>query len=120
MEENKTAPTSVDEYIALFPADVQQVLSRIRAVIKQAASEAEEKIAYRMPGYYLNGPLVYFAGFKQHIGFYPTASNLEPFQNELAAYKRGKGSIQFPLNQPIPYELIEKIVRFRVAENLKA
>jgi len=110
-------PTTVDAYIAQFPPEVQRLLAEIRAVIRAAAPEAEEKISYRMPGYAQCGALVWFAAFKRHIGFYPTASGIAAFKDELSAYKTARGSVQFPLDQPIPYDLIRKIVRFKVAEN---
>jgi len=117
---NSIAPTTTDEYIAGFPGDIQLILNQVRATIKQAAPDAEESIAYGMPAYKLNGkPLVYFAGFKNHIGFYATPSGHSEFAKELSKYKQGKGSVQFPLNQPIPYDLIAQIVEFRVVENLK-
>jgi len=117
---NSIAPTTTDEYIAGFPGDIQLILNQVRATIKQAAPDAEESTAYGMPAYKLNGkPLVYFAGFKNHIGFYATPSGHSEFAKELSKYKQGKGSVQFPLNQPIPYDLIAQIVEFRVVENLK-
>jgi len=110
----------IDEYISKFPEEVQQQLQQVRAIIKNIAPQAIEKMAYGMPGYKTNGkPLVYFAGYKNHIGFYATPSGHEAFQNELSKYKQGKGSVQFPLDQPIPFELIEQIVKFRVEENAK-
>lgn len=112
-----TAPSSIDEYIAGFPDDVQAILQQIRAVVKKAAPEAEETIKYAMPTFTLNGNLVHFAAYKNHIGFYPTPSGISTFEAELAPYKKAKGSAQFPLTQPIPYELIEKMVRLRVQEN---
>jgi uncharacterized protein YdhG (YjbR/CyaY superfamily) len=117
MESNQSKPKDVDEYIAQYPPDVQQILTRIRAVVKDAAPQAVEKLSYQMPYYALNGRLVYFAAFKHHIGFYPMASGIEAFKDELSAYKGAKGSVQFPLDRPIPYDLIRKIVLFRVAEN---
>lgn len=117
--ESKTAPITVDEYIAQFPADVQQILNNIRAVIREAAPDAEERIGYQMPGYYQNGGIVWFGAHKHHIGLYPTPSGLEQFAPELAAYKRAKGSVHFPLDKPVPYDLIRKIVEFRLAENLE-
>lgn len=114
MQEND--PTTVDEYIARFPGDVQQILGRIRAVIKEIAPEAVERISYQMPAYDLNGFLVSFAVWKRHIGFYPRSSGVQALA-ELAAYKGTKGSVHFPLDQPMPYELIGKIVKVRVAEN---
>lgn len=104
----------VNQYISQFPEDVQQDLNKIREIILQEVPEAEEKISYGMPGYYLNGkPLVYFAGYKKHIGFYATPNGHEKFQKEFSKYKQGKGSVQFPLNEEIPYELIKKVVRYR-------
>lgn len=117
---NPFAPTTTDGYIAGFPDDIQLILNQVRAIIKQAAPEAEESISYGMPAYKLNGkPLVYFAGFKNHIGFYATPSGHTEFAKELSKYKQGKGSVQFPLDQAIPYELIAQIVAFRVSENLE-
>jgi len=119
MEAKKDKPATIDEYIAQFPEDVQHIMQKIRAVIKEAAPDAVEKISYQMPAFYLNGNLVYFSAFKHHIGFYPIPSGIEAFKQELSAYKRAKGSVQFPLDKPIPYDLIRKIVKYRVAENLK-
>jgi uncharacterized protein YdhG (YjbR/CyaY superfamily) len=118
MEPKSNSPESIDAYIALFPAEIQQKLQQIRAVIKQAAPEASEKISYQMPTFYLNGNLVHFAAFKHHIGFYPAPSGIENFNEELAMYKTSKGAIQFPLDKPIPFDLVRAIVEFRVAENL--
>lgn len=116
----KKKANSIDEYIAGFPKDVQKILEQIRQTIKQAASNAEETISYGMPAYKLHGkPLVYFAGYKSHIGFYATPTGHSAFSKELSKYKQGKGSVQFPLDKPIPFDLIAKIVRFRVAENNK-
>ncbi len=112
-------PQTVEEYIFSFPSDVQLVLKNVRKAIKESAPEAEESIGYQMPAYKLQGPLVYFAGYKKHIGFYPTPSGIEKFSEELAQYKGAKGSVQFPLDKPIPYNLIKKIVAFRVKENLQ-
>jgi uncharacterized protein YdhG (YjbR/CyaY superfamily) len=110
---------TVDDYIKMFPANVQIILKRLRALIKEKAPEADESIAYLMPAYKTNGrPLVYFEGFKNHIGFYATPSGHSEFAVELSKYKQGKGSVQFPLDQPIPYDLIGLIVEFRVQENL--
>ncbi len=111
-------PDTVDEYISAFPADVQELLQDVRTTIKKAAPAAEECIAYAMPAYKLNGPLVYFAGYKGHIGFYATPTGHEAFKKELSKYKEGKGSVQFPLDEPMPLKLIEKIVKFRVKENM--
>lgn len=119
MEEKKGHPTTIDEYIAQFPEDVQQIMVKIRAVIKESAPGAVEKISYQMPAFYLKGTLVWFGAHKSHIGFYPTGSGIEAFKAELSPYKSSKGAVQFPLGKPMPYELIAKIVKFRVAENLK-
>lgn len=108
---------SIDEYIAGFPAAVQQQLQLVRATIKAAAPDAVETIKYAIPTFILNGNLVHFGGFKNHIGFYPAPQGLEAFKNELLAYKGAKGSVQFPLNQPMPVDLITKIVKFRVQKN---
>ena len=107
---------TIDEYISGFPAEVQEILEKIRQTIHKAAPEAGETISYQMPTFKMKGNLVHFAAFKNHIGFYPTPSGTEAFQKELARYKGGKGSIRFPLDQPIPYSLIERIVKFRVKE----
>ena len=120
MKTAQTAPQTIDEYIAGFPPDVQDVLQKIRMTIHEAAPEAQEKISYQMPTFFLKGNLVHFAAFKEHIGFYPVPTGIEKFKKELSVYKQGKGSVQFPLNQPMPYELITKIVKFRVKENLAA
>jgi uncharacterized protein YdhG (YjbR/CyaY superfamily) len=118
MKTKQTAPTTIDEYIAGFPPDVQEILQKIRATIRKAAPQAEEAIKYQMPTFVLHGNLVHFAAFKNHIGFYPVPTGIEAFKKELAAYEGGKGSVQFPLDQPIPHGLISKIVKFRVKENL--
>lgn len=114
-----TQITTADEYIASFPKEVQQLMEQVRSTILQAAPDAEETISYGMPAYKTNGkPLVYFAAFKNHIGFYATPSGHTEFAEELSKYKQGKGSVQFPLNKPIPLELISRIVKFRMEENL--
>lgn len=114
----KSELNSVNEYIKLFPKEVQNILEKIRNIIINSAPEAIESISYGMPAYKTNGkPLVYFAGYKNHIGFYATPTGHEEFAEELSIYKQGKGSVQFPINKPIPYELIERIVVFRVKEN---
>lgn len=108
----------IDQYISGFPQEVQKILSQIRSIIKSAAPEAVESITYGMPAYKTNSkPLVYFAGYENHIGFYATPTGHEQFASELSQYKQGKGSVQFPLNQPIPFDLIKRIVEFRVSEN---
>ncbi len=118
MESGTGAPKTIDEYIALFPADVQEKLEKVRATIRAAAPKAEETIKYRLATFVLAGNLVHFGAFKQHIGFYPTASGIAQFKDELSAYKFSKGAVQFPLDKPIPLALIRKIVKFRVDENL--
>jgi uncharacterized protein YdhG (YjbR/CyaY superfamily) len=108
----------IDIYIQKFPSEVQTILSNIRRIVLDIAPDAAESISYGMPGYRLAGkPLVYFAAYKNHIGFYATPSGHSEFQEELAQYKQGKGSVQFPLNQSIPYNLIKRMVQFRVSEN---
>lgn len=119
MEPEKGSFQSIDAYIAAFPEAVQQKLAEMRAIIRSAAPEAAEKISYQMPTFYLKGNLVHFAAHQKHIGFYPAPSGIEAFQAELAGYKSSKGAVQFPLNQPLPVDLISRIVRFRVAENLR-
>lgn len=119
MNSDAGSSTSVEEYIAGFPADVGEILQKIRGVIKDAAPKAQERISYQMPGYYLNGMLVWFGAHQKHIGFYPTSSGIQAFQEELKGYKFSKGAVQFPLDQPIPYDLIRKIVKYRVEENQK-
>ncbi len=119
MESNISGPASIDEYIANFPAEVQKKLEDLRAVIKAAAPEAQEKIGYQMPTFTLKGNLVHFAAYKNHIGFYPTPSGIQAYREELSVYEGAKGSIRFPIDQPLPFELISKIVKFRVTENLQ-
>jgi uncharacterized protein YdhG (YjbR/CyaY superfamily) len=114
------SPNEIDAYIAGFPKDVQEILEKIRETIRKAAPQAKETINYQIPTFTLEGNnLVHFAAFKKHVGFYPTPTGIERFQNELAAYEGAKGSVKFPLDQPIPYELISRIVAFRVQENLE-
>lgn len=108
---------SIDEYILQFPVSVQTILKQLRNVIKESAPEATEKISYQMPTFYFNGNLVHFAAYKNHIGFYPAPSGIDAFKEELSVYKGGKGSVQFLINEPLPFELIRKIVKFRVNEN---
>ena len=114
-----TLNNTIDEYISGFPEDIQTLLQQIRVTIREAAPEAEEAIKYAMPTFVLNGNLVHFAAFKNHIGFYPVPSGIEAFKKELSVYKGAKGSVQFPLDQPMPLELITQIVKFRVSENMK-
>jgi uncharacterized protein YdhG (YjbR/CyaY superfamily) len=118
MTADQTPPQTIDEYIAGYPKDVQEILEKIRMTVRNAAPDAQETIKYRMPTFTLNGNLVHFAAFKSHIGFYPVPSGIERFKKELSAYKGAKGSVQFPLDQPIPYDLISKIVAFRVQESM--
>lgn len=114
----KTDLENIDQYISTFPGETQERLTKIRNLVKKEAPQAVESISYGMPTFKLNGrPLVYFAGFKSHIGFYPIPSGIEKFKKELSVYKQGKGSVQFPLDQPLPTDLIAKIVEFRVEEN---
>lgn len=112
-------PENIAEYIGSFPAEVQEILEKVRMTIQKAAPDAKEKISYSMPAFEQNGILVYFAAFKKHIGLYALPSGHETFKEELSKYKSGKGSVQFPLNQPMPFALITKIVKFRVKENLE-
>ena len=117
MDKPKAGVTTIDEYIAAAPKEVQAVLNEIRATVKAAAPEATEKISYGMPTFFLNGNLIHFAAHKNHIGFYPTPNGIEKFKKELSKYEGAKGSVQFPLDQLMPLQLISKIVKFRVAEN---
>lgn len=108
---------TMDEYIKTFPEDVQGILEKMRQTIQKAAPEASEAISYQMPTFKLNGKnLVHFAAWKNHIGFYPTPSGTKAFKKELSQYKRAKGSLQFPLEDPIPYDLVKKVVMFRMKE----
>lgn len=116
---SRSAASSIDEYIAEFPPQTRKVLEQLRALISSTAPGATETISYAMPTFDLNGRhLVHFAGYERHIGFYPIPSGMEAFEEELKPYKRGKGSVQFPLGQPLPVDLIRRIVEFRVDENL--
>ncbi len=109
-------PDSIEAYIAQFPVDVQKILQKIRTIVQLAAPGATEAIKYQIPTFVLDGNLVHFAAYAKHIGFYPTASGIENFKNELSSYKSARGSVQFPLDQAIPFSLIKKIVKFRVKE----
>ncbi len=109
---------TTDEYIATFPKNIQIILEELRQAIRDSAPSAEEAISYQMPAFKLNGILVYFAAFKNHIGFYPTSSAIEAFKEELSNYEVTKGAVRFPTNKPIPFDLIRKMVRYRVKENL--
>lgn len=119
MRTNPTAPQDIDAYIAGFPKDVQEVLEKIRRTIRKAAPDAEEKISYQMPTFFLKGNLIHFAAYKKHIGLYPAPRARARFKRELSAYEGGKGTVRFPLNKPMPFALISKIVKFRVEENLE-
>ncbi len=118
MKTDATPPANIDDYIASFPQEVQVILEKLRQTIRQAAPDATEKISYQMPTFYLNGNLVHFAAYKNHIGFYPAPSGIVAFQDELTKYRTSKGAIQFPINEPLPLALVKKIVQFRVKENL--
>jgi uncharacterized protein YdhG (YjbR/CyaY superfamily) len=119
MEQQKAGFNSIDEYIATFPADIQARLEAVRATIRAAAPGAEERISYQMPTFMQNGKLVYFAAWKNHISLYPASgSTTQAFADELSKYEVAKGTIKFPTSQPLPLDLIDKIVRFRVNENL--
>ena len=115
-----TKPNNIDEYIAGFPKETQKILQQVRATIKKAAPGAEETISYAIPAFTLKGQyLIYFAGYKNHVGLYPAPRGYEEFKKELSAYKGGKGTVQFPLDKPMPLNLITKIVKFRIKENLE-
>jgi len=117
MDSNKNKLRTIDEYIETFPKEVQPILEKVRQTIRKAAPNAVESISYQMPTFKLNGKgLVYFAGYKNHIGFYPIPSGVEAFKKELSRYEQGKGSVQFPLDEPVPYDLVRRIVQFRVKE----
>jgi uncharacterized protein YdhG (YjbR/CyaY superfamily) len=113
------ATNEIDQYITQFPAEVREKLEEIRFIIQQAAPMAEEVISYKMPAYDCHGILVYFAGYKKHVGFYPSSSGIEAFQHEFGPYKWSKGAVQFPLDQPLPADLITRIVAFRIQYNLE-
>lgn len=114
-----TTPKNIDEYISGFPEDIQAILQKVRATIRESAPDAEETISYQIPTFTLEGNLVHFAAFKKHIGFYPAPSGIEKFKTELSSYEGAKGSVKFPLDKPIPYDLIREIVEFRVRENIE-
>ncbi len=120
MKPSTTQPDSIDSYITQFPSDVQARLQKLRTTILKLAPGATEAMSYQIPTFKLNGNLVHFAAFKKHIGFYPGAAGIAAFQDELAGYKSAKGSVQFPLDQALPLDLVKKIVKFRVAQNLAA
>jgi len=120
MKSQKSNFKTIDEYIKIFPKDIQKILETVRQTIKKAAPEAEEAISYQMPTFKLNGNLVHFAAFKNHIGFYPTPSGTKEFKKEISVFRSGKGSIQFPIDKPMPLSLIKKIVKYRVKESVTA
>ncbi len=114
---DRSAPANIDEYIAAFSAEVQSILQQIRLTIREAAPQAVEKISYKMPAFALDGDLIYFAAFKKHIGMYPPVQGDEKLSKELARYRGEKGNLKFPLDEPIPYDLIRRVVEFRVKEH---
>ena len=121
MRTNQTAPKNIDEYIAAFPHDLQELLQKIRMTIRKAAPDAEETMSYHMPTFTLNGHyLVYFAAYKKHIGFYPAPIGNAEFKVELSVYESGKGTLKFPFDSPIPFDLISKIVKWRAKEHLES
>jgi uncharacterized protein YdhG (YjbR/CyaY superfamily) len=119
MRTNQPVPKDINAYIAGFPPDVQKILKKIRMTIRKAAPDAEETIKYSMPTFTLKGNLVHFAAYKKHIGFYPVPRGVEPFKTELKAYEGEKSTARFPLDKPVPYDLITRIVKFRVKEALE-
>jgi len=119
MRTDQPAPKDIDEYIAGFPSGVQEILHRIRMAIREAAPEAEETISYQMPTFTLKGNLVHFAAYKKHIGLYPAPAGTEAFKKKLTVYRAAKGTVRFPLDEPIPFDLIGQLVKFRVKENLE-
>ncbi len=116
---NTATPETIDAYIADFTPEVRAILEEVRATIRRVAPEAQEAIKYAMPTFIYHGNLVHFAAFRHHIGFYPAPTGMEAFSEALSPYKTGKGSVQFPLDRPIPFDLIERITRYRMAENLQ-
>lgn len=117
MKKPALLPASIEDYITNFPPTVREYLEQLYSTIREAAPGAEESISYQMPAFKLHGPLIYFAGYDKHIGFYPTPSGIEKFKKELSVYKSSKGAVQFPLDKPLPLKLVSKIVEFRVREN---
>lgn len=114
----QNAPEHVDDYIAGFPVEIQKVLQEFRSIIRKAAPEAQEKIGYQMPAFYLEGPLVYFAAWKKHIGFYAIPTGIAMFKDELSSFETSKGTVKFPIDKPLPVDLITRMVKYRVKENL--
>jgi uncharacterized protein YdhG (YjbR/CyaY superfamily) len=119
METKRNAPQTINEYIKASPKEVRGKLRELRATIRAAAPQAEERVSYRIPAFWFKGPVVYFAAFKDHIGFFPTGTGVQAFKKELAGYKTSKGTIKLPLDKPLPLALIRKIVKYKVAENRK-
>lgn len=117
LSDAKKSPVTVEAYIQEFPEEVQEIMQKIRAIVKEEAPDAQEKISYGMPTFSYKGALVHFAAYKKHIGFYPTPSGITRFEEQIKSYKHAKGSVQFPLSKPIPYDLIRQIVKARVTEN---
>ena len=117
MKQPEESPATIDAYIATFPPETQVILEKIRAIIHEEAPGVDEAMAYGIPTFRLKGNLVHFAGYKKHIGFYPAPAGIEAFEEQISAYKHAKGSVQFPLDQPIPYDLIREMVRFRVRQS---
>jgi uncharacterized protein YdhG (YjbR/CyaY superfamily) len=116
--EKKTGFATIDEYIKTFPLETRKRLTAIRRLIRKLAPDATEKISYQMPTFYLKGNLIHFAGYAKHIGLYPTPNGIDKFKRELARYKNARGSVQFPLDEPLPLDLIERIAKFRVEQNM--
>jgi len=119
MEATGTKFKTVEEYLSAFPLQTKNILNELRNAIKKAAPKAEELISYNMPAFKFHGMLVYYAAYKDHIGFYPAASGIENFKKEIAAFKNSKGAIQFPIDEPLPLQLVTKIVKFRIKDNLE-
>ena len=119
MDTGKNTIESIDEYIAQFPGEIQDLLQKLRRAVKESAPEAREAISYRIPTFKLDGNLVHFAAFRDHISFFPTSSGIDAFREELSGYKISKGTIRFPFDKPVPFDLVRRIVRFRVQENLE-
>jgi uncharacterized protein YdhG (YjbR/CyaY superfamily) len=119
MQGKRVTASTVDEYIEQQPEAVQETLRKIRATIREAAPDAEERISYGIPGYYQHGQIIFFAAFPKHLSVYPAPFGVEEFKDDLAKYQKGKGTLQFPLGQPVPYDLITRVAQYRLAENLK-
>lgn len=119
MEKDKITLNTIDEYIMQFSPEIQEILKNLRNIVKEAAPEAKESMSWQMPTFVLHGNLVHFAVHKNHIGLYPGPSGIETFKDDLSSYKSSKGAVQFPMGKPMPYELISRIVKFRVSENIK-